>query len=229
MSGGSAPILVMTCGLPASGKTTTAARLHAALGGVLIRSCDVYRELGIVLAEWVTRTRGFTVGVAAYDRLRDAAYRLMARRADAALAAGAPVVVLDAVHGERDKRARLYAIARGRGAAPVLVLCRCDDRGEVRRRILARRGRAEPEHEASDLSVFHDIRRRWQSPLADRLPDGTRPTVVRVDTLRGRVRVLRAGAAGVAPRVRAALEAPAVVAVATRDGRAARGAGRPSA
>ena len=36
------------CGLPASGKTTTAERWHARLGGVLIRSCDVYQALGIL-------------------------------------------------------------------------------------------------------------------------------------------------------------------------------------
>ena len=38
--------VVMMCGLPASGKTTTAERLHGYAGGVLIRSCDVYKELG---------------------------------------------------------------------------------------------------------------------------------------------------------------------------------------
>jgi predicted kinase len=58
-------------GLPASGKTTAAMRLHGALGGTLIRSCDVYRELGIVLSEWVEPTRRFTLDVAAYDRVRD--------------------------------------------------------------------------------------------------------------------------------------------------------------
>src|SRR5260370_380754 len=67
--------VIMMCGLPASGKTTTAARLHATLGGVLIRSCDVYRDLGISLPEWVRRTRSFTEGVEAYLSLRDAAYR----------------------------------------------------------------------------------------------------------------------------------------------------------
>jgi len=52
------------CGLPASGKTTTAERLHAHAGGVLIRSCDVYQELGISLPDWVRRTEGFTRDVA---------------------------------------------------------------------------------------------------------------------------------------------------------------------
>src|SRR5262245_25892830 len=62
--------VVLMAGLPASGKTTTAARLHAMVGGELIRSCDVYQALGIDLPEWVRRTRGFTVNVTAYDRAR---------------------------------------------------------------------------------------------------------------------------------------------------------------
>ncbi len=203
------PAVVATCGLPAAGKTTTAMRLHRRLGGVLIRSCDVYRELGIVLPEWVRRTRGFTADLAEYDRLRDEAYRRMAERADRSLAAGSPVVIVDAVHGERDKRRRLYEVCRARRAVPVLVLCLCDDAEEVRRRILARRGReAEPEHEASDLSVFHDIRRRWQDPLEDTLPDGARPTILAHDTIAGRVADLRVCRADLAARIRAALVAP---------------------
>lgn len=185
------PVVVMTCGLPASGKTTTAMRLHSRLGGVLVRSCDIYHELGIVLVEWVERTRGFTVNVADYDGLRDQAYDRMALRADASLATGAPLVIIDAVHGEFEKRRRLYEICEARRATPILVLCLCHDFTEVRRRFVARCGReSEPEREASDLSVFHDIRRRWQSPLADRLANGSCPTIVTYDTVQGRVSAL---------------------------------------
>ena len=49
---GTGRVVIMMCGLPASGKTTTAVRLHAQRDGVLIRSCDIYQELGIVLPEW---------------------------------------------------------------------------------------------------------------------------------------------------------------------------------
>ncbi|HUF91699.1 MAG TPA: AAA family ATPase, partial [Candidatus Limnocylindria bacterium] len=171
-------VLVM-CGMPVSGKTTTAARLHAAAGGTLIRSCDVYRSLGIVLPHWVRRTRGFTVDVAAYDAVRDAAYREMGRRLDAALEAAATPVIVDAVHGERDKRRAVWGRCRAHGVRPVLVWCHCDDGGEIAARLAARRGRdAEPEHEASDRSVFDDIARRWQDPRHD----GTWPVIARYDT-----------------------------------------------
>jgi predicted kinase len=184
-------VIVMMCGLPASGKTMTAMRLHAQLGGVLIRSCDIYQELGIVLSDWVKRTAGFTTNVSDYDRVRDHAYAEMARRADLNLANGLPLVIIDAVHGERAKRQRLYEISASRGATPFLIVCMCPDFSEVQRRFHARKRReAEPELEASDLSVFHDIQRRWESPLKDELPGGGSPPVLVYNTLnRGVTRI----------------------------------------
>jgi predicted kinase len=191
---GSATVVLM-CGLPASGKTTTAGRLHARIGGVLIRSCDVYQALGIDLPDWVRRTRGFTVDVDAYDRVRDEAYAEMARRLDEALAGGAALVIVDAVHGEPEKRAGVYAICGRRGATPVLLRCRCDDPAEVERRFRARCGlEHEPPREASDLSVFRDIARRWQDPAGDRLPDGRAPTLITYDTGARALRDVRADA-----------------------------------
>ncbi len=180
----------MMSGLPASGKTTTAMRLHACTGGVLIRSCDVYQALRISLPEWVKRTQGFTVNVAAYERVRDRAYREMARRLAESLASRGALVILDAVHGEPDKRQAVYEICQAHGVTPVLMVCRCDDLEEVGRRFRARRGReAQPEHEASDLSVFRDIRRRWCDPHADRLPDGRPVPMVTYDTQYGELTV----------------------------------------
>lgn len=204
-----ASAIIIMCGLPASGKTTTAMRLHAGLGGQLIRSCDVYQELGIVLSQWVEHTQRFTVDVAAYDRVRDEAYDVIAKRVDAGLEAGLPLIIVDAVYGEWDKREQLYEICRLRRARPTIVLCRCDELEEIRRRFLTRQGRErEPEHEASDLSVFQDIARRWQSPVNDVLSDGTRPTILTYDTLAGFVVVNRVGAPEMAERIRLVLGSP---------------------
>lgn len=189
------PTVVLMCGLPASGKTTTAERLHAAIGGALIRSCDVYQALGISLPDWVRRTRGFTMDVHLYDRVRDEAYREMGRRLAAVLRAGASPVIVDAVHGEPEKRADMYAICQAHGAMPVLLRCRCDDPTEIARRFGARTGREhEPPNEASDLSVFRDITRRWQDPAGDRLPDGRPPALITYDTGARVLRDVRADA-----------------------------------
>jgi len=179
---GSASV-VMMCGLPASGKTTTAGRLHAHAGGVLIRSCDVYAELGIRLPDWVERTQGFIVNVHEYDEVRDRAYEEIARRLEWSLDS-AGLVILDAVYGERAKRSAIYAICERHGAEVGLVHCRCDDAQAVARRFDARRGReSTPEHEASDRSVFHDIARRWEDPRTDLFANRRPPTVITVDTL----------------------------------------------
>src|SRR5215813_8529966 len=111
-------LVVLMCGLPAAGKTTTAERLHAGLGGVLIRSCDVYQELGISLPDWVQRTRGFTHDVTAYEQARDAAYARMLSLLECHLTAGADLVIIDAVHGEPAKRRAVFRVCAAFGADP---------------------------------------------------------------------------------------------------------------
>ncbi len=112
----------MMCGFPASGKTTTAGQLHSYAGGALIRSCDVYADLGIRLPDWVARTRGFTIDVDEYDRVRDRAYEEIACRLEHRLQSTG-LVILDAVYGERAKRSAVYSLCRSHGADLTLVHC----------------------------------------------------------------------------------------------------------
>src|SRR5262249_53291106 len=125
---------------------------------------------------------------AAYDRVRDRAYAEMARRADLSLANGAPLVIIDAVHGERAKRQRLYQICAARHAAPILVVCQCADFTEIQRRFRAREGHeTQPAREGDDVSVFWEIQRGGGDPLEDEPREGARPAIVIYDTLHGAV------------------------------------------
>jgi len=198
----------MMCGLPASGKTTIGTQLATHLGGVIIRSCDVYRDLGISLPAWVHRTRRFTEHVADYERERDRAYEAMARRLRATLAASPRVIVVDAVHGERAKRQVVYEICAAQGLTPTILWCQCEDMNEIRRRFALRVDHeSEPEHEASDLSVFQHIRSLWEAPDKDRLPSGPPVPIVSCDTLHRACRPANADAAPAMAVIRPALAA----------------------
>jgi predicted kinase len=175
-------MVILLSGLPASGKTTTAERLHATLGGVLIRQCDVYQRLGIDLRAWVRRTHGFTRDTEEYVRLRDEAYAAMREELATALGAGAELAIVDAVYGESEKRRAVYETCATHRHPALVVWCRCDDSNEVRRRFAARAGRDEPEHEADDFSIYRNLRSLWTPPVDDRLPDGTPVPVVVYDT-----------------------------------------------
>jgi predicted kinase len=201
--------IILLCGFPASGKTRTAERLHAELGGILIRSCDVYAAQGISLPHWIRETEGFSRHVEPYLTLRDRAYAEMARGLEAGLGSGAELVIVDAVHGERDKRERLYEICRRQGCRPLFVWCRCADWAETQRRIAARLGReTTPEHEASDLSVYHHISRLWDDPGQDRLPDGQAVPIVDYETISCVVDLTGASGSPLAIRVARALGWP---------------------
>lgn len=200
-------LVVLMCGLPAAGKTTTAARLHARLGGVLIRSCDVYQELGIRLADWVQRTRGFTHDVTAYEQARDAAYARMLSLLGCHLTEGAELVIIDAVHGEPAKRRAIFHVCTTFGADPVLVWCRCDDRQETERRIMRRRGReADPVCEASDRSVLDHIARLWEPPSYERCGLAVVP-ICTYDTQLGALHWLRQAGRAAAALIEEALTA----------------------
>ncbi len=184
-------LVVVMCGLPASGKTTTAERLHAFVGGALIRSCDVYRELGISLPDWVRRTEGFIREVTAYVQARDAAYVRMLSLLDQHVTAGARIVIMDAVHGEAAKRKAIFDLCAAHHFDPVLLWCRCDDRGEIERRLSRRRGReAEPECEASDWAVVEHLARIWNEPGKEQCGANSVP-ILSYDTGRDTLRWLR--------------------------------------
>ncbi len=205
----SAPDVVLLCGLPASGKTTTARRVHEHAGGVLIRSCDVYRDLGIDLPAWVRRTAAFTRGVEGYERERDQAYVEMTKRLEAALADGRGPIVVDAVHAERARRDEAVALCRAYGVTPLWLWCRCDV-NETRQRLRDRVGHeSEPENEAAHMCVYEHLVRLWDDPLADRL-DGAPAPLVSYDTLGDRLAVLRGDGVAAVRLVRAALARPLI-------------------
>jgi aminoglycoside phosphotransferase family enzyme/predicted kinase len=130
----SRPLLVVTMGLPATGKTTLARALAGQLGlGYL--SSDVLRKQLAGLRPTEHRFVGFERGL--YSRASSArTYAVLRRRAARYLRSGHSVV-LDATYGQPRERSAIRALAQRTGARLVVLVCRADE-AVLRARLAAR-------------------------------------------------------------------------------------------
>lgn len=125
------PVLVVTCGLVASGKTVVARALGEATD-MLVLSSDVVRK---ELAGLMPRERRFEpFGKGIYSqRFSDRTYKALLERAREALDAGRSLII-DATFGQRRYRQRARGLARAMGARFLCVECRAEE-GVIRQRL----------------------------------------------------------------------------------------------
>jgi aminoglycoside phosphotransferase family enzyme/predicted kinase len=112
--------LVLVGGLPGTGKSTLAVGLADALGGTVIRSDAVRKELAGIRPD-EPAPADFGHGIYTPDAT-EATYREMLRRTEVALGLG-EVVVLDASWGSGDRRAEARAVANGTVSEIVELRC----------------------------------------------------------------------------------------------------------
>jgi aminoglycoside phosphotransferase family enzyme/predicted kinase len=117
------PLLAVTMGLPASGKSTLARALAGRLGLRHLASDVIRKELAGLRAT-DRADGGFGAGIYAPAMTRRT-YAAMHRRAAAWLRGGRSVV-LDATYGDPAERRALLELARRTGARLVVFLCRAD-------------------------------------------------------------------------------------------------------
>jgi len=155
-----APLLIVTMGLPASGKTTLARGLAGRLGGIHLSS-DVARKHLMGLRPNVHRLDPFEGGIYArtvsrrtYATLRKQAARWLRR---------GKTVVIDATYGQPSERAALRHLARRVGARPYFILCHADEE-LLKSRLVARIG--DP-HTTSDarLEIWPALRAAFVEPV----------------------------------------------------------------
>lgn len=169
LAGGSDPRLLITHGLPGSGKSFVSRQLLAQVGAIRIRS-DVERKRLFGLGA-LERSRGERIYGAAdtertYARLRD-----LAR---VALEAGWPTIV-DAAFGRRSERQRLRTLAE-EAALPFAVLDCTADMQVLRERVQARMLRADDPSEA-DARVLEQL-----ASVREPLDAAERLSAITVDT-----------------------------------------------
>lgn len=153
------PALLITHGLPASGKTRLTDALLQRAGAVRLRS-DVERKRLAGLAPLAdSRQRGDLYTAAATD----ATYSHLATLARQALAAGWPVIV-DAAFLRRDQREAFRALAATMGLRSAILDCQAP-MAVLRQRVRERLARGDDASEA-DESVL-DLLAARQEPLAD--------------------------------------------------------------
>jgi len=153
------PCLVLTGGLPGTGKSTLAQSLAIHAGFTVIRSDLVRKELAsagghdpaaakygaaIYSAEWTERT-----------------YRECIRRAEAGLFEGKRALI-DATFRDEAERSRALDVARRWGVPCVLFVCQADP-AVVKGRLDRRRNDASD----ADWAIYLETARRWE-PLAPR-------------------------------------------------------------
>ncbi|HEY1296810.1 MAG TPA: AAA family ATPase [Chloroflexota bacterium] len=128
------PTLIVTMGLPASGKTTLAKGLAGRLGLVHLSS-DITRKHLVGMRANLRSTDSFECGMYARGMSRRT-YAVMRRKAARWLRRGRSVV-LDATYGLPSERAALRQLARHTGARLYVIVCRADD-ALLQQRLLAR-------------------------------------------------------------------------------------------
>lgn len=182
------PSLVMTCGLPASGKSTAARAVAGALRAKLVHS-DVVRKQLAGLEVHDRSGMGDEGGLYSEGHTRRT-YHALLGAADEALAAGRSVVV-DATFQTRARRASFLELAKRRGVRACVVWMDIDDK-TARARLEAR---AHDAHEPSDADwrVYELLKPMFEPPREEegaaimKQPTGAGPWVgeeVAVETIR---------------------------------------------
>lgn len=159
------PRLLITRGLPGSGKTWVSSRLLGYAGAVRIRSDVERKRLAGLAALDDSRGTGDLYGMAATE----ATYARLATLAAPVLAAGWPTIV-DGTFLARAQRDRLRAVA-ARHQVPFAILDCVAPAAVLRERVSARSARRDDASEA-DLQVLERLLPAWQPLDADERAHG---------------------------------------------------------
>ena len=154
------PTIVVTMGLPASGKTTLARGLARHLGLVHLSS-DVMRQQLAGVKPTDRRIEAFGQGIYGGSLTRRT-YAALRHRAAQWLRRGYSVVV-DATFGQPAERAAIQAVAARTGAHLRVLVCRTDE-ATICQRLVARAGAADAVSDAH-VDIWPALRAAYRQPV----------------------------------------------------------------
>lgn len=159
------PLLLITCGLVATGKTMLAQALGEA-AGISVVSSDLVRKELAGLAPRERRFEPFGKGIYS-SRFTQRTYKALLERAGLALAEGRSVII-DATFAQRHHRQRARELAQAMGARFLCLECRAEE--DVIRHRLEERLRAG--RDASDARwEIYEAQRQTFEPVRELPPD----------------------------------------------------------
>jgi aminoglycoside phosphotransferase family enzyme/predicted kinase len=154
------PVLILTCGLPASGKSTVARRLAEPFEAAVLRS-DVRRKQLAGLDPTTSAAAALHGGIYTPE-MSERTYAALLAGAEAILSDGRSVVV-DAAFARADRRRPFVDLAERLRLPWLLVETRVDDE-TTRRRMRARVGDRSEVSDA-DYCVYERLRDEYEPPL----------------------------------------------------------------
>ena len=152
-------MLILMCGLPASGKSTIARRIARPLHAAVLRS-DVRRKLLAGRNPSVHAQEDWGSGLYAPDSTQRTYAALLAQARELLLAGRS--VIVDATFSQRDLRARFLEMANAMGVPALVVHVSATE--AVTRARLERRRADKQEVSDADLGVYLSARERFEPP-----------------------------------------------------------------
>jgi len=178
-------MLILICGLPGTGKSTLAKHLSSELGGKVLRTDLIRREIfkNSTLKEVLKSDNPMQYDLERiFDRQesipeeyqqmiwkqKEMVYDELLRRVEALLKKKRNVI-LDGTFYRRETRYRIYATAEKLGIPVYLIECRCTEEA-IKDRLAKRQKTFEEPSNVNKIKIYRTVKEAYESPLSDPVP-----------------------------------------------------------
>jgi len=178
-------MLIIVCGLPGTGKSTLARHLSSELGGEILRTDLIRRELfkNAALEEVLESNNPMQYDLERifdrqesipeeYQRMiwrqKEMVYDELLRRVERLLEKGSNAI-LDGTFYRRRLREKIYSIAKKAGVPVYLIECQCPEEA-VNDRLRKRQGIPNEVSNVNKIQVYRTVKKAYESPISDLVP-----------------------------------------------------------